>query len=322
MFKDFWNFLKSLEKWERYDSSSFWACCIGLYFSVSVVFGGLFPESTSQSQIVIEKNTASVLATNRGGGKSQQPDRFVPPVRPDNPANPESGSGSQDFSPKPKYPWGIDPSYNPNGGGGGALSANQIPDSNDWISDPYDWDKSQNEEEEEKNKLGVAVDFQHEYDSNGNPTLLVPNPSKDRTKREYNRVEFEQTASHIHHAPDLGIQLPGDFDMSHYKSLNRADRIEYAKQKLPRESIINYQNEIGKSMSSSFGSKKTFSVPGFAGKFKVNTELTLQQTNTPDKTILSIIREDGLHISSFPLDDEALLQLTKDNFWVLKDRTL
>ena len=105
-------------------------------------------------------------------------------------------------------------------------------------------------------------------------------------------------------------------------SLNRADRINYAKQKLSREAIIRYQNEIGKSMSPRFGPKKTFAVPGFAGKFKQNTELTIQPTNTPNKTILSIVQEDGLHISSYYLDDEAVRKLTEDNFWVLKNRNL
>ena len=91
-------------------------------------------------------------------------------------------------------------------------------------------------------------------------------------------------------------------------------RIDYAKQKLSRETIINYQNEIGKSMSPLFGPKETFSVPGFAGKYKQNTELTIQQTNRPNKTILSIIREDGLHISSYSINDRALLQLTGPRF--------
>ena len=170
--------------------------------------------------------------------------------------------------------------------------------------------------------MEADIDFQYEYDSNGNPTLLVPNPGKVRTKRNYNRVEFEQTASHIHHAPDFNIPLPSDFDMSHYMNLDRAGRIDYAKQKLSREIIISYQNEIGKSMSPLFGRKKTFSVPGFAGKYKQNTELTIQQTDTPNNTIISIIREDGLHISSYSIDDRALRQLTKDNFWVLKNRNL
>jgi len=255
----------------------------------------------------------------------------VPPNNPDNSAN----TRSNNYYPKSRYPWGIDPSYNPaynpDGGSSSSLPDNQIPENDEWVSDQYVWDKEQENDsstsEEEENikqpgKLEVNVDFQYEYDSNGNPTLLVPNPGKARTKRNYHRVEFDQTASHMHHAPDLNIPLPSDFNMVHYENLNRADKIDYAKQKLPRETIINYQNEIGKSMSPLFGPKETFLVPGFAAKFKQNIELTIQQTDTPNKTILSIIREDGVHISSFSVNNKVLREITKDNFWVLKNRNL
>jgi len=275
---------------------------------------------------VIEKNTASVLAINSGGGKQNEPNYFVlpkleaPPNNPDNFANTES----QNYNPKPKYPWQINPSYNFGGGSDSALSANEIPE-NDKCDKAQKNDSSTSEEEEQikqPGKLEANIDFQHEYDSNGNPTLLFPNPGKARTKRNYNRVEFEQTASHMHNAPSFNIPLPSDFDMSHYMRLDRAGRIDYAKQKLSRETIINYQNEIGKSMSPLFGQKKTLSVPGFAGTYKQNTELTIQQNDTPDNTILNIIREDGLHISSFSIDDVALKKLIKDDFWVLKNRNL
>ncbi len=126
----------------------------------------------------------------------------------------------------------------------------------------------------------------------------------------------------MHHAADFNISLPSDFDTTHYMSLHRADRINYAKQKLSRETIIHYQNEIGKAMSPRFGPKQTFAVPGFAGKFKQNTELIIQQTNTPDKSIISMIREDGLHISSYSVDDRALQKIIDDGFWVWKKRTL
>lgn len=334
------NLFKSLEKWERYEPSSFWLCSIVLYFSFSVGFSVKFPESPSKSEIVIEKNTASVLLINSGGGQEERnyfvpPTTQVPPNNPDNSGPDNSGNtGSHNYDPKPRYPWGIDPSYNPGGssgsGSGSALPANQIPENDEWVTDPYVWDKVQDKdsstsEEEEKIKSvdnwKDDVDFQYEFDSNGDPTLLVPNPGKARTKRNYNRVEFEQTASHMHHAPDFNVPLPSDFDMSHYMNLDRAGRIDYAKQKFSRESIISYQNEIGKSMCPLF-EKKTISIAGFAGKYKQNTELTIQQTDTPNHTILSIIREDGLHISSYSVDDRALRQLTKDNFWVLKNRNL
>ena len=291
---------------------------------------------TPQTKEVIEKNVSSVLAINPGGDGRAPFNSFVP-------NDPLAGKGVSDrgkdrlhdYDPKPRFLWGIGSSPNgsgsSSGGSSSALSANAIPEESEWDSDQYVWDKVQENDsstsEEEENikqpgKLEVNVDFQYEYDSNGNPTLLVPNPGKARTKRNYHRVEFDQTASHMHHAPDLNIPLPSDFDMVHYKNLNRADKIDYAKQKLPRETIINYQNEIGKSISPLFGPKETFLVPGFAGKFKQNTELTIQQTDTPDKTILSIIREDGVHISSFSVTNEVLREITKDNFWVLKNRNL
>ena len=46
---------KSLEQWEKYEPSSFWLCSIGLYIFFSAGFGALFPESPSQSHVVIEQ---------------------------------------------------------------------------------------------------------------------------------------------------------------------------------------------------------------------------------------------------------------------------
>jgi hypothetical protein len=80
----------------------------------------------------------------------------------------------------------------------------------------------------------------------------------------------------MHYAPDFNIPLPSNFNMSHYMNLDRAGRINYAQQKLSRETIINYQNKIGKSMCLLFGPKKTLSVSSFAGKHKQNTELIIQ----------------------------------------------
>lgn len=43
---------------------------------------------------------------------------------------------------------------------------------------------------------------------------------KIRKKRTYTKVEFDQTAVHMHHAPDFGISLPANFDMNKYRSLD------------------------------------------------------------------------------------------------------
>ena len=65
MLKYLLKFFKYLEQWERYEPSSFWLCSICLYISFSARFGVLFPESHSQSQIVIEQV--------RGGGREDYP---------------------------------------------------------------------------------------------------------------------------------------------------------------------------------------------------------------------------------------------------------
>ena len=52
-------------------------------------------------------------------------------------------------------------------------------------------------------------------DANGNPTLLVPNidPTRTDKRRSLDRVEYDRTASHLHHAPEMGIQLPKNFNL-------------------------------------------------------------------------------------------------------------
>jgi hypothetical protein len=51
-------------------------------------------------------------------------------------------------------------------------------------------------------------------------------------------------------------------------------------------------------MSPLFYAKHSVVVPNFAEKYKQNNQLKIQQTNTPNKTIVSIIGENGLHILS------------------------
>ncbi len=195
-----------LVRFERNYPRIFWFCTVlvALLFNFSqsqIVDEAGFQRS--QPSIVIEKNIASVLAVNSGGGNLNEPDSFVffsPKVPESNSDNVPKPRGNN-YSPKPKYPWGIDPSYNP-GGSSNALYDNQIPEKDDWVSDPSVWDKAQendssiSEEEEEniKQPVKIEVDFPYEYDSNGNPTLLVPTLAKARTKREYNKIDLDQTA--------------------------------------------------------------------------------------------------------------------------------
>jgi len=231
------------------------------------------------------------------------------------------------------------PSFSGSGAGGGGSAAddsledNKIPPKSDWETDPDYWNKRQNKDKaqeepdstSEENKestspLQTDIDFSYELDDNGNPTLLVPNSGLAAERRPFSKVEFDQTASHMHHAPELGIELPKDFDMARYRGLDRAARTEYAKQKLPQEIIINYQNEIGKSICPAFG-ERLRSVPGHSGVRKREVELKIQSIG-PDAHILSIVREDGMHVSSFIVDDDKLIKIAEDDFWVLKDRNI
>ena len=104
-------------------------------------------------------------------------------------------------------------------------------------------------------------------DKNQNPILLVDtrDPSGCLT-----RIEFDQTASHIHHAPDFGIKLPSNFVMTKYRNLSyKPDRIAYAKKNLSKEIITFYQYAIAESMQPMFGkTTSTTHIPGMAGRWK------------------------------------------------------
>lgn len=100
-----------LERSERNYPRIFW----GVIILLAITFSG-FDEvqfQTTQTPTRIEKNTASVLVINSGGGKSSDPNSFVPPKPEVPPNNPDNSAMSQDCNPnpKPRYPWGIDPSY-------------------------------------------------------------------------------------------------------------------------------------------------------------------------------------------------------------------
>lgn len=67
---------------------------------------------------------------------------------------------------------------------------------------------------------------------------------------------------------------------------------------------------------------KTIPVPGFAGKHKIDTELIITKTQRPGISMVSIIRADGTHISSFSEEDYGIRIIIENGFWVLRDRSL
>jgi len=154
---------------------------------------------------------------------------------------------------------------------------------------------------------------------------------------KYIRVEFQQTATHIHHAPEFGISLPDNFDTAYYLNLDRSGKIAYATKMLPLSTIISYQNEIAKGLSPVFN-PNTYSREGISGQQKVPTQLIIekprdlyplpgQQIQTPVPSgkkdiMLGIISEDHLHISSFPITQARLDRLEAENYWVLKNQKI
>lgn len=230
---------------------------------------------------------------------------------------------AENLDPKPKFPIGTGASGNP--GSSNSLSANKIPDPSEWDVDPKSWidnrkDNCQDSEKSESlDKLPVPVNFKYVKDSNGNPTLLIPNIDLTLAVRSFNKVEYDQTASHLHHAPEMGIPLPKNFDLQKYKLMSKSEKINYAKQNVSKETIIFYQNAIGMAMNPTFGIK-TRSVPGFAGIRKTRVDIVIQDIPNSENHYLSVIRDDGTHISSYPVISEKLLKIAQDNFWIWKDR--
>ncbi len=228
-----------------------------------------------------------------------------------------------DYDPSSKVP-------NTGKSGGNSLSMEAVnnqkfPDKEDWDINEWLEEDDCNDFEESTESLPVAVDFQYVKDKNGNPTLLIPNIDSTRTMpgRTFNRVEYEQTLSHLHHAPELGVTLPPTFDMNKYNDLpTKADKIQYGKTHLSPETIISYQNKIGHVMSPVFGTgAKTTPLRGFAGKYKSNVSLVIQSMPklvNGNSHYISIINDRGVHISSYPITPEKLEKIIQDDFWVLK----
>src|SRR6056300_107 len=257
-------------------------------------------------------------------------DGFTNPYSSDRGPTPKGASDRgedrfQDYHPSPKLPSGGGPSRN--SASLEALKNNEVPDKKDWNVNEWSEDNGQCNDFEkyiESEELPVPVNFEYEKDSNGNPSLLIPNmDSTHNTKgRAFNRIEYDQAASHLHHANEFGIQLSQDFDMSKYNALpTKFDKIQYAKQHVSPEIIISYQNAMGLAMKPIFGTEaKTHAVRGFAGKHKVNVGLVIQSIPGTDKYYLSIINDRGIHVSSYSLSETKLRQLIKNDFWVLTKR--
>ena len=306
----------------------FFTCFFAIILNFSPFNPGYSIQSTT-TKPCIEKTIAGKTALRIYGGDGFLPGGFKSYGHDSHEGASDRGPDrGQNLDPKPRLPSGTGTSGNSgSSSSSSSISANKVPDRSDWDLDPKAWvddggDSCQDfEESESSDKLPVPVNFEYMKDLNRNPTLLVPNIDSTRTikGRSFNRVEYDQTASHLQHAPEFGIVLPSGFDMNKYQKMSKADKIAYAKAKVPREILITYQNSIGMSMNPVFG-LKTVPVRGFAGRLKHDVGLVIQDIPKSSNRRLSIISDNGKHISSFTVTELRLQQIVKDGFWILKDQ--
>ena len=93
----------------------------------------------------------------------------------------------------------------------------------------------------------------------------------------------------------MGIQLPKNFDLEKYKSMPKPEKIKYAKENVPRETIISFQNACAMAMRPTYGIK-TLPVRGSAGIRKENVGMVIQNIPNSKNRYLSVIRSNGTHI--------------------------
>ena len=107
--------------------------------------------------------------------------------------------------------------------------------------------------------------------------------------------------------------------MNQYMEMSKADKIAYAKKNVSPETIISYQNAIGMAMNPVFGIN-TLPVRGFTGNHKTDVGLVIQSIPNSSDSRLSIIKDNGQHVSTYTVTQKKLIKIVQDGFWVLKTR--
>jgi hypothetical protein len=153
------------------------------------------------------------------------------------------------------------------------------------------------------------VDFDFELDENGNPTLIIP--MKDGSIR---RIEFDQTRDKWYHE-DLfpNISAPDGFDNQAVRDLKYSDRLAYLRENIPDKSVIELQNEIGKSLSH----PKIISVPGFLGKYKIEGTIDINMQSGLVSFTDSVTNK---HRTIVKMSPERIQKLAKDGFHLFPDK--
>jgi len=86
---------------------------------------------------------------------------------------------------------------------------------------------------------------------------------------------------------------------------------------VPNETIIEYQNEIGKAMTED----KPIHVDGFVGKYKKDADFIIKING--DDSLFSVVDERGVHISTYSVSRKKLRRIAiKDRFWIWQTRNI
>ena len=149
----------------------------------------------------------------------------------------------------------------------------------------------------------VKINFDYELDKNGNPKLLIP--MKDGGTR---RIEFDQTRDKWYHEDIFSnISPPDGFDNQAVRDLDHSDKLDYLRKPIPDKSVIELQNEIGKSLSH----PKTMSVPGFLGKYKIEGMVNINMQSRLVSFTDSVTKK---HRTIVKMSPERIQELAKNGF--------
>lgn len=338
--------LKRFIEFEEYNPSTFWLTISFLSLAFNFSMHDDYQFST-QHQETIELNTGKQIALSISGGSNE--DSFKedfaigPGPRGDAHSAVSPGKSQQTASQAKAHARAVEtlkreqqvkarPIFGLRGRSTSLqLSALpvELPDSEDYEFDQNEWDRLAADAEScytynpevdpSDNEYKVPIFFNFEKDQNGNPILLVPNVNKDRvvSGRSFNRVEYDQSASHLHHATELNVRMPSSFDPETFRDMKKKDRILWAKQNIPYETIIEFQNAQAKAMQPSTG-LVIIPGPGAAGKYETPVNLVFREISDNNRNYyLTIILRSGKHVTTYPVSRKRFREIVKDDkLWV------
>lgn len=155
----------------------------------------------------------------------------------------------------------------------------------------------------------MEVDFDFELDKNGNPTLTIR--MKDGGIR---RIEFDQTRHKWYHE-DLfpNISAPDGFDNQAVRDLKHSDRLAYLRENILDKSVIQLQNEIGRSLSH----PKVISVPRFLVKYKIEGTIDI---NMQSRLVSFTDYGTNIHRTIVKMSPKRIQKLAKDGLHLFPNK--